>query len=385
MPGTKRHNLLLFSIVTIGTFLLVACINGLLYEGFKFIDVLTPQPSRQDFQLSDFYESVRFNRSFSEPASSRINIIPSDTLTREDICELLQIIKTSESKPAVIGLDLVFEERHENDPILIETIKELDNVVLPTIMDVTDTGLVYSKGCYFVQSDLEAFHHGAISFPSHSDLIRSFQPFFRVHGMVENCFAASVAALYQPDCLDALKGRDNQEEIIVFPAMDSEGISGAVHVLDDMENLPAFLKLSQGEILLIGDLHSFSDMHATPVGKQVPGVLIHAAIIDMIISHNYITSAPRWLCILVSFLFSCLATLLLIWSKKRLPNTGSLVFRLFQVVVILFLGILGTVLYVKCHYYIDNLQPILIVALSSLSFDILNGLIGVIKHLRHET
>ena len=89
MPGTKRHNLLLFSIVTIGTFLLAACINGLLYEGFKFIDVLTPQPSRQDFQLSDFYESVRFNRSFSEPASSRINIIPSDTLTREDICELL--------------------------------------------------------------------------------------------------------------------------------------------------------------------------------------------------------------------------------------------------------------------------------------------------------
>lgn len=383
MPNLSKQNFPLFLIVVIGTLLLAFIIKNLFY-GSESIGILTPRYSRQDFELSDFYETVRHNRTSVTPRMSVVHVVPSDNLTREEICDVLISIKNSQFKPAVIGIDLVFEKEQKKDSILIRTINELGNVVLPTILEKDSDVFSYSGGSYFVQEKLGGFHHGAINLPSYSDMIRSFQPRFEIGQGYEYCFASSIVTLYCESCFDFLESRHTQSEIISFPNFNPEDPYCSIHILDDIDNLDCFLETAKDEIVLIGDIQSFSDTHTTPIGNRIPGVLIHASIIDMITSYNYINRAPNWLCILISIFFAIVATIMLLLAKNYFPNSGNLIFRAFQILVIIALGIIGTLLYVNGHYYIDNIEPIIIIAISSLTFDIVYGLIGIINRCRHE-
>ena len=82
-------------------------------------------------------------------------------------------------------------------------------------------------------------------------------------------------------------------------------------VIKKKQNVPqdAFL----GKIVLIGMMATGGgDQHTTPLGTNVPGVLVHASVIQGILNNSYIVRPPwgpkaEWLGMLVLALFVSLA------------------------------------------------------------------------------
>ena len=100
----------LIAIISVSTFLRTLLVKIVLVGGIDLLSAFTSNSSRSDFDIGDFYESVRLGYSKTKPSQTDIFVIPSDTMSREDITAILLSIKNSTSRPAAIGLDFFLKK-----------------------------------------------------------------------------------------------------------------------------------------------------------------------------------------------------------------------------------------------------------------------------------
>ena len=164
--------------------------------------------------------------------------------------------------------------------------------------------------------------------------------------------------------------RDNETERINFVGnYDKFYYLDAEQLFDGKNNLN-FMK---DKIVLLGfmglDLSTktFEDIYFTPLneryaGKSFPdmyGVVIHANIISMILSGNYITEIPKWLSIVISFLI-CYFNVYVIYNiRKKYKDwfgTYAKTYILLQSLLLLLIGVL------MLHYFNYRFNITLILA-----------------------
>lgn len=254
------------------------------------------------------------------------------------------VYKLMRYKPSVIGFDLGFIEAgtrsSASDYLFREAIKDSGNVVLASYID--------KEGKYILPQDdfrKVALGYGFTNKPEDLDnVIRETRLFTRYDltgEIMDYSFDLKIACAFLGFTFD-----DNGREIVCgkLKAPYSEGkgfftnynarFSDFVSVpIEDVVEKKIPLDFIKDKIVLIGVTDEiFHDISFTPLGKM-PGVVIIANNVSMLINGNFLYRIPRWLDITVLFIFGLLATIAIL--RGQVYKVLLLVLTVF----VLFIGV----------------------------------------------
>ena len=335
--------------------------------------------------ISDIYYRVADNRSVKE-LNSDIVLIGVDNCNRGDMAALIDAVDYS--APRVIGLDVLFAIPGDmNDELLISAIDNCDNIVLPIRVQYDSKNDTFSSpiGSFFY-NELHNTHYGVVNFLSSKlTSVRNFKPFFEVGKDSIDSFAASICKLYSPKDYDILKKRGNPIERINYATSEYMEYDAFEIIDNNGMPYPGIEEILCDKIVLIGGLDSDDDKHITPIESYMPGIKIHAEIIDTILSDKYISESNIIVEIFLPFLFCVL--FLYVYLKSEYSNNVNkntlkirqLVLRIAQFLLIYVSVVVGCRLFLK-HYYLVNFSyALLMFANTALIMEFYHGCKAVFK------
>lgn len=279
------------------------------------IDLFNPFDEFIDnFDFTDLYYSEFINDEM--PTDTNIFIVNIGNLDRRGIADL--VFDIQKHKPAVIGIDAVFAERRGMDDFYLQqALNTDDNIVLGGF------GIYENDKAKGIESTDEFFGNhplGHLEMQADPKTVREFDKFIKFGDTIINSFAMEIVSQYDKQLfLDFAKRREQCELInyrggrMPFIIFDYEEISDS----------NANLSILEGKIVLLGYVRMFSgapsdtlDSHFTPLQKSdygyadAKGIEIHAHIISMLLTRNYINKWPAWANFLIAFV---ILQLFLIW------------------------------------------------------------------------
>lgn len=325
--------------------LLIFLILATLDEVFDSLEILDPiGEALEDVEMTDIlYSDENLRDAF---ADTNVVIVNIGYLSRAGIAEQIKII--NKYNPRAIGMDTFFasEKDPEGDSLLAQALSEVENLVMPV-------QLLYSE-------ETDNFDNSKVSLPkfnanahmAHVNLItgvgvqqtdvktcRTFSPAETYLGEELPAYAVKMAEFLSPEKAGNFLKRNYEYETIkyrgniidylgkyvpMFPALDVEDVF--------YENFVP--ELIEGKLVLFGflgadfgDIYNTEDKYFTPMNEKYAGrgspdmfgVVIHANIIAMILSEDYINKlADHWewaLAVLLCFLNVWFCT----WVNLRLP------------------------------------------------------------------
>ena len=370
-----------------------------------------------DMELTD----IAFSQLRDDPdLDTNIVIVNIGNLSRREVGQQIQII--SKYKPKIIGIDSFFDcpgnlRDTISCPALIDVmgnalfadaIREAGNVVLVTKILQSDS--LIETGAFDIYDSLEQtdadLRGNAIEGYANLDTdaenqesfkaCRRFNPTLVVSGSRQNAFSVQVAMQY--DSVKTLKflERNNDSEIINYRGNipDFHGASsfaGRYYALDwyqvlNEDFLPGLIK---DKIVLFGFLGSdftdtsWDDKFFTPLNKQYAGkanpdmfgLVVHANIVSMILSEDYVEELANWQQYAIAFVVVLLNVALFFLINRKIPvwfDTLSLIIQLAQVLLCSFLMVQFFNWY---NFKLNLTMTLACVALVGTCFELYNSLI----------
>ena len=304
----------------------------------------------EDFDMVDLYYSQL--KGSEGHFSKNVIIVNIGDAGRAEIAELIEIV--SEGQPAAVGIDIFFDgTRGDNsDSLLASALSENPNVVMATFFDGTNG----------IKASAPEFYNGLTGFANfvgddpRFSTIREFSPTLDFGDLEVNSLSVQLAKLVQPDKAEAFLKRSKPVEEIKF-----------------MGNLDAFLFLEKDQVLnfevdpdifegkvvligfmgnTIGDAYNVEDRFFTPLnekisGRSLPdmnGIVIHANIIEMILTENWVNGMPPRVKVLVSVLITYLHVLLymfLILKWELYFDALSKILQLVSIIIMVYIVFLA--------------------------------------------
>lgn len=355
--------------ITIMIFLLVG-IFTLIPFNCLFLDPIARAIS--DF---DVYDIVYSKLREEQKADTNIVLVNLGSLSRKEIAEQIKLI--NEYKPGVIGIDAIFEEAKDSagDSMLADVFSSTKNLVLVSkVTGFNDDEELFDSVKYSISNFNDHSSNGFANLPNDDGVnfrtIREFRPYANVMDKRVAAFSSKIVQLSDSSAYSNLSERENETERINFVGnYDKFYYLDAEQLFDGKNNL-GFMK---DKIVLLGfmglDLNTktFEDIYFTPLneryaGKSFPdmyGVVLHANIISMILSGNYISEMPKWLGIVISFLI-CYFNVYVIYNiRKKYKDwfgTYTKTYILLQSLLLLLIGLL------MLHYFNYRFNITLILA-----------------------
>jgi CHASE2 domain-containing sensor protein len=323
----------------------------------------------------DVYDIVYSKLREEQKADTNIVLVNLGNLSRKEIAEQFKLI--NQYKPRVIGIDAIFEEAKDpaGDSILADAISSIKNLVLVSkLIGFNDGDDLFDSIKYSISNFNDHSSNGFANLPNDDEVnfrtIREIRPYANVMDKRVAAFSTKIVQLSDSSAYSNLNERENETERINFVGnYDKFYYLDAEQLFNEKNNLN-FMK---DKIVLLGfmglDLNTktFEDIYFTPLneryaGKSFPdmyGVVIHANIISMILSGNYITEIPKWLGIIISFLI-CYFNVFMIYNiRKKYKDwfgTYSKTYILLQSLLLLLIGVL------VLHYFNYRFNITLILA-----------------------
>lgn len=339
------------------------------FTSFSYFDVTTKSDKDNPF---DFFSSVADN---SPVGNSSDNVVICDigSASRKEIIEALEIIDSAE--PAAIGLDIIFTQYGcQLDTMLSETISSIRNLVRPISLSYSeDSDEVDLTRSYFDEVIDPDKAYGVVNLDasSHMDIVRKFKTVFEVDDTAAlPSFATAIANLAHPDSFTI--DDFSEEETIYFPSIDFLTLN-----IDELEEYKTDLK---GKCVLVGRVSDYSDVHRTPIGNEVSGTVIHAIILEQLLSGKRMIEIPNWVNYSVAFVLAYLFVLSAIYYKDS-PSSG-LVTRLLQFALIIGIAFLGSEIFIKYNMNVDFVPALSLVAFSLVAFDLYYGSIYTLSQAK---
>lgn len=324
------------------------------------------------FEISDVYNYVADNRDVRN-LSDDVTIISIDGCDRQDIATLIPAVESL--KPGAIGLDVLFFQDFDGDEELINSLNSASNLVLPILLD-NESGS--TTGSYFYNQLADAtFGIINLNVDSNNQPVRTFKPHIQFNDMKVNTFAAELASIVDEGKYNELIKRANEAETICYPSTEFYTIS----YMDFLESPESFAQNIHNKVILLGDTNQGNDFHVTPISSGIPGVQIHAHIIDTIINSKYVRTSPSWLNWSIGFIL-CFILIFInfrIWDK--IPLICNIVTRIIQVACLYCFFALGCKVYVGNYYCIDFSPILLMAGLDLFAYDLWVGLVAVFRLL----
>ena len=261
-----------------------------------------------------------------------IVVLNSEKTNRKDIAEVVKYLTSHDV--AGVGIDLIFDNRPHNaiDTLLSEALSN-EKVVLGYTFDEIHIAEGHSvhgttSDDLFVNGDEQM---GYVNLATNDGFsVRAFEPFHSIDGQPRQSFALKLAGKVDPTIAEITSERSNTVEWINFKRIQPGIINmefpineyKAVHyaytsVKEFLADTASYNKeYLKDKIILIGfngeddDALSMKDRYFTPLnqiyhGRSLPdmhGVVVHANIISMLLTKDFINEMPEWLLYIIGFL-----------------------------------------------------------------------------------
>lgn len=327
-----------------------------------------------DFNFCDLLYS-RLN-SKQETLDTNIVLVNIGHLDRARIAEQIRIIR--KHQPKVIGFDGFFSARRDSSSdVAIRDQLYGSNIVMASYLTGKDE--LYAKFDKLEMSDpwfssgVSGFVNLGGSNPATST-VRFFSPSEVFNGQTLKAIGVEIADRFSPVAVQQLKDRNNIREVINYIGNRNAFTSfDATEIFDSL----ADLGIIKNKIVLMGYMgESFQappdleDIYYTPMnqeltGRSIPdmyGVVIHANIVNMILTRNYINSMPVWLCIVLSFIVCYFYIYFITWFNAKKPLLFNVTFPVFLLLLNVVIIYIFFLFYKYFNYSINSgyfLAPIL--------------------------
>ncbi len=310
----------------------------------------------EDVQFNDIYYSTNKNKinHIEEKQVVLINAgsINKDTAFRKNLAFLIN--KVAEYQPKTIGLDFYFDHATTHDSLLQQVITK-NNVVIAIDGKANHKNIFTSS------------KKGIINFPSKTgETVREYYNFMQIAGNNTPSFVNVLSGVEKEDSVAYLKYCTNNkgfydilnpnEKINIqnFPAIE------AIAILNSMDTA-LFREYIKNKIVIIGHLGTdymenefdVEDKHRVPTDANLfnrnltmPGAVIHANAIQMLLQKDEMVAVEGWLYELITslILFGYLFLFYTIHHKYKLG-------KLFNILIILASTI--PVIFFACIYLMD--------------------------------
>ena len=325
------------------------------------------KPIKEEFNDFDIYDIIYTGKAAGNHKRDTNIVILQVADTRREIAAQLNLIH--KYRPAVIGVDVTFIGHSDDlkaDSMLAYQLSMRDVVAGNRInQDVNK-----KKEILFNFYDTTASgKSGYFNFIGDSiAVVRYYPPFTTVNDHLQYAFTSRIAEKYNCDAFVILQKHAQSLQVINYRG----NIENYTSFLNGRFDTSQFGEQIHGKIVLLGVVYKknplvLEDLHFTPLndrvnGKSFPdmyGVVIHANILSMILSQDYVRSVSRiW-----SYLIGVLLTFLLVhyqlryYYKQRHPS--DLLFFILQFIIIIILVYIFLYVYEREHYKVP-LFPIVI-------------------------
>lgn len=274
----------------------------------------------KDFSFLDVFYSEKMGEQY--PVSQDIILVNVEHRDRLELAELLSILQ--KQQPKIIGVDLIFKDQREafSDSLLKIQLSK-PNVV--NSYGYVSEKLIENHQFFSVEEKIKGYSN--INFERDEGVIRNVQ--LQKETTKELAFATTIAkhSLNETD-FQKLKKKFNKLQRIKFLGNQDHFLIYSYDEVFEKENHPNM----RGKILLLGYLgvplnnpFDVEDKHFTPlnevaVGKSIPdmhGVVVHAAILEMLLNKDFITEVPVWVLFIITVLFTYFSLLYFLQLNKR--------------------------------------------------------------------
>ena len=366
----KRSKIKKIVINFVGILLLAIGLSCLMTCNFNAL--VSPAERVIDYQSSDFYQLVVNSRDERE-LDSNVVIVAVDSLQRMEIALLMDDI--SLCNPAAIGLDVMFGYPAEGDSLILEMLREMPSLVLPMGVEESGDTVGWKTKDAYLYDEMPMENRGVVDMdiPSQYGVVRTFRPYYDTnHGRVLN-IATALAQRAAPEAVERLeqvwKQQGEDAVRINYDAREYE-ILNPSEVLQHPEAL-------EHKIVLIGMLNDPQDVHITPIGEYTPGLMVHAHALSTILNGKFLTPLPRWTQWVIGLLLCVFFVVVRMLVGKY--RAGSLLMRIFQIVMVLLIVVIGTLLFVHYRVIVELSFPLALIALGLLALDVWNGILGFFR------
>ncbi len=346
----------------------------------------------KEVQLTDMY----FSQLQSNNVDTNIVLVNIEDIDRQSIAALIQ--KIDSAGPRVIGMDVFFVDRNDSlgDPALKKVFNTVGNKLVLSVFINPETKLPDEKYKYF--KNVIYGHANLPNNENNTNVIRWFNPQIKSEDQPIWAFSAMIAKAYSDTSFKVFEKRsDDQEQINYSGDINSYLLLNHDEIMQKKNSELSFLK---GKIVMIGYLggqcrttDDMNDKFYTPVnpvyyGRSLPdmfGLVIHANIVSMILTHNYINAIPSWLLFLVSFFIIYLHIILFSWFYIKKSIWYHLAAKLIQLVTFTAILLIVFQLFANCHLFVQTKYILLGIILSAdmlYFYDALTKLFGKIFHVK---
>lgn len=345
--------------------LLTLLVSGILLLLIVNLSVLNPfYKAFNDFSFTDMYYSKLFN---DEDVFKDVIIVNVKQSDRFIIAQAIE--KVQEQQPKVVGLDVVFRDLKNPfvDSILKTTLHKHSNIVTSYFLE---NDSVISNHNYFKHDkDIEGYIN--MNFSNQDAVIRDF---IGIKDTELYSFATQLAL--ESGKLKEEKLLKLKERIpINYKGNQSSFLSFDIDELMELESIPAM----KNAIVIfgylgtpIGNNYDIEDKHFTPLnekyaGRSTPdmfGVVIHANIVKMLSSNNFVKKVPKVLIYCIAIICCFLTVMFGMRLYRRSSLAYDVLIKFIQLVISIILVYLALQL-LKLNIYIF-ITPILVLTLFGL-------------------
>lgn len=279
----------------------------------------------KDFSFLDVYYAERLDQ--KQTIDTDVILINIEHKTRKELAVVLQ--KVLNARPKVIGFDVILKEFEKTaaDTLLARLLND-KNVV--STYNIQPDSLKINNHPFFIKDGMLGFAN--FNFDTKNSVVREFNGIYNRNENLETSFTVELAKKYLSE--EVWKANKIESKIVKARVINYNGgldryLNFTVDEIVKLEDLSllrnkvvilGYLGFSTGNQFDIEDKH-FTPLNKITAGKSVPdmyGAVIHANILSMLISDNFMYKVPRFWALVLMFLFSFIASTYFIWLDTRL-------------------------------------------------------------------
>lgn len=353
---------------TLWVFILIGFLKFIFSLNMHFFDPISQ--GLDDFDLNDIgYSKIDLNKSALDSNIVIVNIGHAD---REELAYIIE--KTNALHPKIMGLDAYFEGPRDSlkDAILRETFEKTNNLVVISRLVWEHHGKHLRKEEDYFEESFKQTGFGNLT-GQDKGVMRNVSAYEKLEDSTLYCFAGMLVKNFDDKAFRKFKKRKDHNEIINYTRRTE---SFKVIDYSDIMNDQVEESYIKGKIVLLGYVSNnpfdiedkvFTPMNPKFSGKSVPdmnGIVVHANIISMILSDNYIKKLPSLVNILVAILIGWLHMSFFIRYYLENHIWFHLVAKLAQLASAIFFVFAGMILYHEFHIKLDMKLTLVVIVLS---------------------
>ncbi|MDO1513063.1 CHASE2 domain-containing protein [Maribacter confluentis] len=363
---------MVFSFMVLGVVMLIG-LNLNFFSPFK--------NAFKDFSYLDLYYSDKLKEQNFD-LNENIVLVNIDRLNRKEIADVLNDIQRQ--SPKVIGLDVIFKE--EQDPIWDAFLTEkLSNDAFVFAYSFIDDKEISNAGTFNSVDGNKGYAN--FNFNASSAVVRNFQGIRSIGAQTYFSFPVMIAEHYIGKEWLIEKSRflkkerpinytGTRENFLILESKDILGIPEIPFIKDKIV-MVGYLGNERTHLYDIEDKH-FTPMNKKFVGKSPPdtfGLVIHANIVQMLLTNNYIQVVPNWFLLVITVILTFIGLAYFIYLNKR--QLASYILRLNLVQLLFSVSFVWVSLLLFRNGILFKISSVIAVVVFSL------GLIGYYKKLAH--